>query len=125
MVWYNVAWCFNNSDWLANIVGMVDTAGNPVARVNYGINGMPERTFLGRPVVLVEDSGMKTFTAASTSEIFGFLFNFSDYILNSNMEITYKKYFDEDTDLYYHKSTMLCDGKVADKNSLVTLTKSA
>ena len=120
-----VAWCFNNTDWLSNIIGMVDTQGNPVARVNYGINGMPERTFLGRPVVLVEDNGMKTFAAASATNVFAFLFDFADYILNSNMQITYKKYFDEDTDLYYHKSTMLCDGKVADKNSLVTLTKSA
>ena len=33
-------------------VGMIDTNGQPIARVNYGINGRPERTLLGRTVVL-------------------------------------------------------------------------
>ena len=33
-------------------VGMTDTNGQPIARVNYGVNGQPERTLLGRRVVL-------------------------------------------------------------------------
>ena len=41
----------------------------------------------------------------------------SDYILNSNLQITMKKYVDEDTDDTIHKATMLADGKLASKDS--------
>lgn len=33
------------------IRGMTDANGQPIARTNYGINGTPERTLLGRRVV--------------------------------------------------------------------------
>ena len=37
------------------IVGMVDSTGQPVARVNYGLDGSIEERFLGREVIAVED----------------------------------------------------------------------
>ena len=39
--------------------------------------------------------------------------------------IVIKKYVDEDTDNTILKAVMLGDGKVIDKNSLVTITKKA
>src|SRR5690554_2127943 len=47
----NAVWCMTKKTFMA-FVGMVDNAGQPIARVNYGINGRPERTLLGRNVVL-------------------------------------------------------------------------
>jgi len=54
---------------------------------------------------------------------FAFLFNFKDYVLNTNYQMTLKKYEDNVTDDQVTKSIMLADGKVVDKNSLVTITK--
>ncbi|HBC92604.1 MAG TPA: phage major capsid protein, partial [Pelotomaculum sp.] len=47
------------------------------------------------------------------------------YVLNTNLQMTIKKYEDNDTDDQVTKAIMLVDGKVVDKNSLVTLVKKA
>jgi HK97 family phage major capsid protein len=103
-------------------IGMVDDAGQPIARVNYGIAGKPERTLLGRQVVL--NDYMTSLGATITSDtVVAFLFNFKDYVLNSNLNLTVKRYEDNDTDDTVTKAIELVDGKVVDKNSLVTITK--
>lgn len=103
-------------------VGMVDSQKQPIARVNYGINGRPERTLLGRTVVL-NDYMTALVDAPASTEVVAFLFNFKDYVLNTNYNITLKRYEDNDTDDQITKAIMLADGKVVDKNSLVTITK--
>ncbi len=104
-------------------VGMVDTAGQPIARVNYGIGGKPERTLLGRPVVLC--NYIDSFGTAAASEPFAFLFDYKDYILNTNYQMGVKKYEDNETDDLVTKAIMIVDGKVVEKNSLVVLKKPA
>lgn len=56
---------------------------------------------------------------------YGFIFNFADYVLNTNYVMGIKKYEDNDTDDLVNKAVMLVDGKVVDKNSLVVLSKKA
>jgi len=103
-------------------IGMVDSQKQPIARVNYGIAGKPERTLLGRPVVL--NNYMTSLGATIAADtVVAFLFNFKDYVLNTNYNVTVKKYEDNDTDDQVTKAIMLVDGKVVDKNSLVTVTK--
>jgi HK97 family phage major capsid protein len=104
--------------------GMVDANKQPIARVNYGIGGQPERTLLGRSVVLTEYMDSYADTAASDT-LFAALFNFKDYVLNTNLNVTVKRYEDNETDDQVMKAIMLVDGKVVDKRSLVTLTKKA
>ena len=58
-----------------------------------------------------------------SDKIVAFLFNPSDYVLNTNLNMTIKRYEDNDTDDLVTKAVMLVDGKVVDKNSLVTITK--
>lgn len=102
--------------------GMTDDAGQPIARVNYGISGTPERTLLGRPVIIL-DEYMDSYSATvSSNTLIAFIFNPTDYILNTNLNITTKTYEDNETDDTVVKSYMIVDGKVVDKNSLVTLT---
>ena len=101
--------------------GMTDTSGQPIARVNYGIGGRPERTLLDRAVVV--NNYMANYGATVTADtICTALFNMPDYVLNTNLGITIKKYEDNDTDDQITKAVMLVDGKVVDKGSLVTLT---
>ena len=45
--------------------------------------------------------------------------------MNTNYAMGVKKYEDNDTDDQVTKGIILADGKVADKNSLVTLKKKA
>jgi HK97 family phage major capsid protein len=116
-VWFMTKYTFMNC-----FVGMVDAEGQPIARITYGIAGKPERTLLGRPVIL--NDYMSNYSAAPDADtIFAFLFNPKDYVLNTNLQMTIKKYEDNDTDDQITKAIMLVDGKVVDKNSLVTLVK--
>lgn len=103
-------------------VGMVDANKQPIARVNYGINGKPERTLLGRKVVLNEYMTSLGATI-SADTVVAFLFDWSDYMCNTNYAMTVKNYEDNDTEDQITKAVMICDGKAIDKNSLVTLTK--
>jgi HK97 family phage major capsid protein len=116
-------WCMTKKTFM-KFVGMTDQNGQPIARVNYGINGRPERTLLGRTVVL---NDYMTSLGAPIEEdaVVAFLFNFKDYVLNTNYNITIKRYEDNETDDQVTKALMLVDGKVVDKNSLVTITKKA
>lgn len=116
-------WCMSKKTFM-QYYGLVDTNGQPIGRVNYGIAGKPERSLLGRPVVCCDyvKSYVKTLTAGTA---FGFLFNFKDYVLNTNYAMGVKKYEDNETDDMVTKGIMLADGKVVDKNSLVTLKKIA
>ncbi|MCC2412606.1 MULTISPECIES: phage major capsid protein [Bacillus cereus group] len=100
---------------------MVDASGQPIARTNYGIAGKPERILLGRPVVLC--NYVDSFATAIEGAPFAFLFNYKDYVLNTNYQMGVKKYEDNETDDLVTKAIMIVDGKVVDKNSLVVLKK--
>jgi HK97 family phage major capsid protein len=115
-------WCMSKATFMG-FVGMTDQNGQPIARVNYGIAGKPERVLLGRPVVCCDY--LNGFDAASAGDVVGFVFNFKDYVLNTNYAMGVKKYEDNETDDMVTKGIMLADGKVVDKNSLVTLKKKA
>lgn len=102
--------------------GMTDADGQPIARVNYGLNGAPERTLLGRRVVL-NDYMTSLGAALEADTVVAFLFNWSDYMFNTNYGMTVRTYEDNDTENQITKAVMICDGKVIDPNSLVTVTK--
>lgn len=113
-------WCMSKKTFM-QYYGVVDETGQLVGRVNYGIAGKPERALLGRPVIVCDY--VPSVAAATTGQAFAFLFDFSDYLLNTNYTMTVKKYEDNDTDDMVTKAIMLVDGKVIDVNSLVVIAK--
>ena len=114
-------WCMSKKTFM-QYYGLTDANGQPIGRVNYGIAGKPERTLLGRPVVCCDY--VKSYAATlAAGEAFAFLFNFKDYVLNTNYAMGVKRYEDNDTDDTVTKGVMLADGKVVDKNSLVVIQK--
>ena len=113
-------WCMTKATFNA-YAGAVDANGQPVGKVNYGVSGKLERTLLGRKVVLCDY--LPTFAAAESTNVVAFLFDFADYVLNTNYAMGVKKYEDNETDDMVTKGIMLADGKVADKNSLVVIKK--
>ena len=117
-------WCMTKKTFMS-FIGMEDTQGQPIARINFGIAGRPERILLGREVVLCGDY-MDSFSATLTAgTVFAFIFNFSDYVLNTVYDIGVQRKQDWDTEDMLTKAVMSLDGKVIDKNSLVTIAKSA
>ena len=122
LAYENGAVWFMTKKTFMKFVGMVDSQKQPIARVNYGINGAPERTLLGRRVVL--NDYMPSYADTVTSDtVVAFLFRPEDYVLNTNYAVTIKRYEDNETDDQVTKAIMLVDGKAVDKNSLVTVTK--
>ncbi len=104
--------------------GLLDDNGQPIGRINYGINGKPERMLLGRPVICCDY--VTSFSAEIDDDTpFAFIFDFKDYILNTNYQISIRKYEDNDNDNMVTKAIMLVAGKVIDKNSLVVLQKAS
>lgn len=101
-------YCMNKRTF-AKIQGMVDQQGQPIARVNYGVGGAPERNILGRDVVVspyVADDVM-------------FAYDFSDYVLNTIYDMGISKKQDWDTEDLLTKAVMSVDGKPVDLGSLV------
>lgn len=104
-------YCMNKKTF-AKVLGMTDEAGQPIARVNYGIGGAQERTILGREVLVspyVADDKL-------------FMYDFSDYILNTIYDMGISKKQDWDTEDLLTKAVMSADGKSVDNGSLVVLS---
>lgn len=117
-------WCMTKKTFMS-FIGMVDENKQPIARINYGIGGKPERTLLGRTVVLCGDYMDSYSTSLAAGKIFAFLFNFKDYALNTVYDMGVQRKQDWDTEDMLTKAVMSVDGKVIDKNSLVVLKKKA
>lgn len=113
-------WCMSKKTYMS-YYGLTDSNGQPIGRINYGLAGKPEYTLLGRPVNVCDY--LPSFANAENNSIVGFLFNFKDYVLNTNYAMGVKKYEDNDTDDMVTKGIMLADGKVVDKGSYVPLKK--
>lgn len=111
--------------WESNIMTLEDSNGRPVYRETYNPEtGDEKATFKGREVIFVEENGIKSFDSASTGEYFGIYWvPEKAYLINSNMQFSYKKYFDENTNQYITKALVICDGKVLDGKYIYLLKK--
>lgn len=120
----NARWCMTKKTFMS-IIGITDSNGQPIARVNYGLNGKPERYILGREVVIYEaqaDSKLKTFALdVASGSVVAFIFDFGDYILNTNYNLGVQSKQDWDSENHLTKAVLACDGKVIDNDSLVVM----
>lgn len=107
------------------IVGMVDTAGQPVARVNYGL-GETTRSLFGYPVNLVEEDRIKGIdTATADTDYIVVLGQFNKYAINSNGNLGVYKYRDEDKNQDVTKALEFLDGKVLDAKAFLRIKLAA
>lgn len=119
----NTKWVMTKKTFMT-FVGQTDSAGQPIARVNYGTAGAPERYILGRPVICCDY--LETLNE-STDEgtVVAFLFDLRNYAINTNYKMGLKRYEDNETDDQVLKSIMLADGKVVDNEGLVLVKAGA
>lgn len=107
------------------IDGMVDTNGQPVGRVNYGITNGPQESFGGKTVIEVEDDVINNYDDAATGDVVAIYCNLNNYGVNSNMSMTLFRYLDHDTNEYVDKAILIADGKLIDPNGVVIIKKGA
>lgn len=109
----------------SRISGMTDTTGQPIGRVNYGIDGEETYRFAGKTVETVETDILDDYDNCSEGDVFAIFGNLSDYAINSNMQLTVKRWPDDDNNLIKTKVMLICDGKVVDPNGFFLLKKGA
>ena len=117
--------CFvmNQSTFDGSIDGMVDKNGQPIARINYGIDSEEKYRFMGKEVETVEDDILPAYEDAKTGDVVAVFINLSDYAINTNMDMTATKWVDNDTNKIKNKVMMIIDGKLIDTNGVVLIKK--
>lgn len=110
-----------NESTFLDFAGIVDTNGQPIAHVNYGVDGAPIARILGKPVVFTDF--LPSLDAASAGDTIAFAFDLSKYILNVAYAMDLVTYVDNATRNRVYQSIGLYDGKVIDANGLVLINK--
>lgn len=103
--------------------GMVDTTGQPIGRVNYGIDGGESYRFGGKEVETVEADVIANFDDAAKGDVIAIFANLTDYAINSNMEMRTVRWSDHDTNQEKQKVMMIVDGKLLDPSGVLIIKK--
>lgn len=107
------------------IDGMVDSNGQPIGRVNYGITDGEAYRFGGKAVETVEDDIIAAYETAEAGAVVAVFVQLSDYAINSNMELRAVKWEDHDTNEIKNKVTLIADGKLVDPHGVIIVKKGA
>ncbi len=119
-------WIMSQGTWDAYLDGMVDTNGQPVARVNYGIDGAHTEAYrlAGRPVRIVPEDILPSYDDAKGKTnptpfmLFGDL---SNYIFNQQTGMRSVRWLDEDNNKEKQKIQTIVDGKLGDVNGMLII----
>ena len=120
-------WTMTQATWDTYVDGMVDANGQPVARVNYGLDGAHSESYrlMGKNVNIVPEDILPNYEdakggAADTPCIlFG---NLSNYIVNQQMGMRSVRWNDEDKNVTKLKMQTVVDGKLGDTNGLLVIS---
>lgn len=105
------------------IDGMVDKNGQPIGRVNYGIDSDGTQRFGGKNVVLVEDDIIPPYDTAADGTVVAVFVDMKNYAINSNMQMTTVHWTDHDNNTIKDKVILVCDGKLIDPKGVVLIKK--
>lgn len=107
------------------IDGMVDSVGQPIGRVNYGITGGETYRFGGKDVLTVEDDVITPYDTASTNDVVAIFVDLNQYAINSNLTMQVVNWTDQDTNTIKTKAILIADGKLLDPNGVLVIKKGA
>lgn len=112
------------STWESHIMTLSDDNNRPLYQETYNpATGNLDCRFAGKETVLVESDILKDFDTAAAGEAWGLHFKPTDYAVNSNLQIGFKRWFDDDTNRYVNKGLCILDGKLLDFRGAYILTK--
>lgn len=114
-----------SATWESQIMTLKDNNNRPLYSETYDpVSGEQICRFAGREVQLVEPDILKDFEAAEDGDAFAIYFKPTDYAINSNLEVGFKRYMDEDNNKWVNKGLTIVDGKLLDVNSVFVLKRS-
>ncbi|MTN45501.1 phage major capsid protein [Turicibacter sanguinis] len=108
----SVIYVMSKKTWEKYLNGMTDSTGQKIGLGR--INEKGQKLINGREVLTTDR--FPGFDKCDDEGIFGAIIDLSQYMLNSNLAMYYKKYFNEDTNKWIHKALMIVDGKMAAGN---------
>lgn len=104
------------------LLSAVDKNGQPIARVNVGLEGKEnDYRYMGKHVETTEDDLITPISTAKNGDVIALYMNLNDYAINSNMSISTVQYFDHDTNTKKTKSILIADGKLLDVNGVYVI----
>lgn len=110
--------------WETYIMTLKDANNRPLYQETYNpVSGQIECRFAGRQVILVESDILADYDAAQTGNTWCIYFKPTDYAINSNLQIGFKRYFNDDTNKWVNKGLCIMDGKLLDVNGVYLLQK--
>lgn len=110
--------------WETYIMTLKDTNDRPLYQETYDPNnGNLTCRFAGREVILVEPDILKDYDTAQSGEAWAIYLKPTDYAINTNMEIAFKRWFDDEKNKYFNKGLCIMDGKLLDVNSVYIFSK--
>lgn len=110
--------------WETYIMTLKDANNRPLYQETYNpTTGNLECRFAGRQVVLVESDILADYDAAQTGDTWCIYMKPTDYAINSNLQIGFKRYFNDDTNKWVNKGLCIMDGKLLDVNGVYLLQK--
>lgn len=113
----------NVATWEQYVDGMVDENGQPVARVNYGVNGEELHRFMGKSVIVVDDDLLPDYdTAASTGAVFAVYMRLSDYMINSPLPLRTERWHDPNDARDKVRMVEYLDGKLVDPYGVMLIS---
>lgn len=113
----------NQATFDMHIDGMEDKQGQPVGRVNYGIDGEETYRFMGKRVLTVPDAILPDFDTAEGDAVFMVYARLTDYLVNSNLQMRADNWEDKDHNLFKTRHILIADGKVLDPYGMMLVTK--
>lgn len=105
----NLIYMMNKATWEKYLNGMTDTTGQKIGLGK--INEKGQKILNGREVLTTDQ--FPSFDVADADATFGCVVDLDKYLLNSNLAMYYKKYYDEDKNKWVHKALMIADGQMA------------
>lgn len=112
------------STWESHIMTLADDNNRPLYQETYNPStGNTDCRFAGKEVVLVESDILKDFDTATAGETWGLHLKPTDYAINTNLQIGFKRWFNDDTNRYVNKGLCILDGKLLDTHGVYILTK--
>lgn len=110
--------------WESNIMTLRDANDRPICQEVYNVtNGLLECRFAGREVILVENDILADYDTAATGDVWGVYIRPNDYAINTQMQIGFKRWFDDDKNRWVNKGLCIMDGKLIDANGAYILKK--
>ena len=110
--------------WETYIMTLKDANDRPLYQETYDpVSGNLTCRFAGREVILVEPDILKDYDTASSGEAWAIYLKPTDYAINTNLQIGFKRWFDDDKNKYFNKGLCIMDGKLLDVNSVYIFNK--